>query len=143
MQGGEKPRTDFAELKSPFTLTNGLFQTTNTTLKNPFLRLEAKGKANLVDETLDFRVKPKFVTTIEGQGGDMSRSGLAVPVLVKGTFSSPKFSPDYEALLKKTVEKDLPAELDKILQDRGEKEDESTDLEKKAKDLIKGLGLGK
>ena len=143
VQRGEKPRTDFAELKAPFTLTNGLFQTTNTTLKNPFLRLAAKGKADLVDETLDFRVKPKFVAAIEGQGGDMSRSGLAVPVLVTGTFSSPRFSPDYEAIMKKTLEKDLPAELDKMMQDRSEEEDESTDLEKKARDFIKGLGLGK
>jgi AsmA protein len=71
----QRPRTDFAELSAPFTLTNGEFSTTNTKLKNPFLRLKAKGKADLVDETLDFRVKPKFVSTMKGQGGDMSGSG--------------------------------------------------------------------
>jgi AsmA protein len=119
----QRPRTDFAELSAPFTLTNGVFSTTNTKLKNPFLRLKAKGKADLVDETLDFRVKPKFVSTMKGQGGDMSGSGLAVPVLVTGTFSSPKFRPDLESMIKKGLTEDLS--------------------EKKARDFLKGLPFGK
>jgi AsmA protein len=107
--------------------------------------LAAKGKADLVAETLDFRVKPKFVGTMEGQGGDMSRSGVAVPVLVTGTFSSPKFRPDLEAILKERLEKELPGAtgLDEILPGQGQKEDESTSVEKKARDLIKGLPFGK
>ena len=145
VKGGERPRTDFAELNAPFTLTNGLFETPNTTLVNPFLRLAAKGKADLVAETLDFRVKPKFVGTMEGQGGDMSRSGVAVPVLVTGTFSSPRFRPDLESIIKKGLQKELPdaSGLEKILQDQGKGEDESTSVEKKTKDFIKGLPFGK
>ncbi len=143
VKGGERPRTDFAEVNAPFTLTNGLFETPNTTLINPFLRLAAKGKADLVAETLDFRVKPKFVGTMKGQGGDMSRSGVAVPVLVTGTFSSPKFRPDLEAIMKDSLKKELPADMDKVLPYRGKEEDESTSAEKKARDLIKGLPFGK
>ena len=143
VQGGERPRTDFAELSAPFTLTNGLFNTTNSKLKNPFLRLKAKGDADLVAETLDFRVKPKFVATMKGQGSEMSGSGVAVPVLVTGTFSSPKFRPDLEAIVKKSLEKELPADVGKILPYQDEKKDESTSVEKKAKDLIKGLPFGK
>jgi len=145
VKGGERPRTDFAELNAPFTLTNGLFETPNTTLVNPFLRLAAKGKADLVNETLDFRVKPKFVSTMEGQGGKTPQSGVAVPVIVTGTFSSPKFRPDLESLMKESLKKELPGAvgLDEILPDRGKKEDESTSVEKKAKDFIKGLPFGK
>ncbi len=134
----QRPRTDFAELSAPFTLTNGEFSTTNTKLKNPFLRLKAKGKADLVDETLDFRVKPKFVSTMKGQGGDMSGSGLAVPVLVTGTFSSPKFRPDLESMIKKGLTEDLSDAAG-----LGKKKDESTSVEKKAKDFLKGLPFGK
>jgi AsmA protein len=132
----QRPRTDFAELSAPFTLTNGEFSTTNTKLKNPFLRLKAKGKADLVDETLDFRVKPKFVSTMKGQGGDMSGSGLAVPVLVTGTFSSPKFRPDLESMIKKGLTEDLSDAAG-----LGKKKDESTSVEKKA--ILKGLPFGK
>jgi AsmA protein len=134
----QRPRTDFAELSAPFTLTNGEFSTTNTKLKNPFLRLKAKGKADLVDETLDFRVKPKFVSTMKGQGGDMSGSGLAVPVLVTGTFSSPKFRPDLESMIKKGLTEDLSDAAG-----LGKKKDESTSVEKKARDFLKGLPFGK
>jgi AsmA protein len=135
VEGGQRPRTDFAELDVPFTLTNGVFETSNSTLKNPFLRLAAKGTANLVDETLNFRVKPKLVATLEGQGGKMSQSGLAVPVLVTGTFSSPKFRPDLESIMKKGLEK--------FLGDQGKKEGESNSVEKKARDLLKELPFGK
>lgn len=145
VKGGERPRTDFAEFNAPFTLTNGLFETPNTTLVNPFLRLAAKGKADLVNETLDFRVKPKFVSTMEGQGGKTPQSGVAVPVLVTGTFSSPRFRPDLESIIKKGLQKELPdaSGLEKILQDQGKGEDGSTAVEKKTKDFIKGLPFGK
>jgi AsmA protein len=107
--------------------------------------LAAKGKADLVNETLDFRVKPKFVSTMEGQGGKTPQSGVAVPVLVTGTFSSPRFRPDLESIIKKGLQKELPdaAGLEKILQDQGKGEDESTSVEKKTKDFIKGLPFGK
>ena len=143
VEEGQRPRTDFAELDAPFTLTNGVFETSNTTLKNPFIRLAAKGTANLVDETLNFRVKPKLVATLEGQGGKMSQSGLAVPVLVTGTFSSPKFRPDLESIIEKGLKKELPGGLEKFLGDQGKKEGESTSGEQKARDLLKALPFGK
>ena len=73
----------------------------------------------------------------------MSRSGVTVPVLVTGTFSSPKFRPDLEAIMKESLKKELPADMDKVLPYRGKEEDESTSVEKKARDLIKGLPFSK
>ena len=130
-KGRERPRTDFAELHAPFTINNGVFNTPNTTLLNPFLRVSAKGKADLVDETLDFRVEPNFVSSIKGQGDTKDRSGIAVPVLVTGTFSSPQFRPDLESLIKKSLQGEVPDAS-------GVKE-----VEEKAKRLIKGLPFGK
>ena len=62
------PRTDFSEFHLPFTLVNGLFKTDRTLMNSPLLRVLAAGKADLVKETLDFRLDPKFVTTLKGQG---------------------------------------------------------------------------
>ena len=72
-KGTQRPRTDFAELHLPFTITNGIFSTLNSQLRNPFLRILAKGNADLVDETLDFRVEPKLVATLKGQGDTSDR----------------------------------------------------------------------
>jgi AsmA protein len=141
----EKPRTDFAELRAPFTITNGVFNTPNTTLLNPFLRVLARGKADLVDKTLDFRVEPTFVATIKGQGDTTDRSGIAVPVLVTGTFSSPQFRPDLESIMKKTLQGKLPdaSGLKKGIEELEKSEGESIPSKEKAKRLIEGLPFGK
>jgi AsmA protein len=104
---GAKPRTDFTELNVPFTIDNGVFQTPEASLKSPLVRLLAAGKADLVKETLHFRVDPKLVGTIKGQGDAKERSGLGVPVIVSGTFASPSFRPDVESLAKDTLQQIL------------------------------------
>ena len=141
----EKPRTDFAELRAPFTITNGVFNTLNTTLLNPFMRVLAKGKADLVDKTLDFRVEPTFVATMKGQGDTTDRSGIAVPVLVTGTFSSPQFRPDLESIIKKSLQGKVPdaSGLKKGMEELEKREGASIPPEEKAKRLIKGLPFGK
>ena len=88
----QRPRTDFAELNAPFSIKNGLVHTPETRLQSPLIRIIAAGDANLVNEKLDFRVEPKVVASIKGQGDAEQRSGLMVPVLVSGTFSKPQFT---------------------------------------------------
>ena len=95
-----RPRTDFTEFKVPFTITNGNVKTPGTNLKSPLLRWRAAGTADLVKETLDFRIESKLVASLKGQGDDKDRSGLMVPILVSGTFSEPKFRPDIESIAK-------------------------------------------
>ena len=106
---GPKPRTDFSELAVPFTLQNGVFKTPEALLRSPLLRLQAAGTADLVRETLDFRVEPKLVGTIKGQGDEKNRTGLSVPILVSGSFSKPTFRPDLEGLAKEQLKGLLPA----------------------------------
>lgn len=141
----ERPKTDFHELKVPFTITNGVVSTPGTALLSPLLRVGAKGKANLVNEKLDFRVEPKFVATIKGQGDTMDRSGIMVPVLVTGTFDAPLFRPDMEAILKQRLEGGVPTpeELKKLLPGQDGKKGERKALEETAKDLLKTLPFGK
>ena len=144
-EGENRPRTDFSELRAPFTITDGVVNTPGTSLMSPLLRVLAAGNANLVEETLDFRVEPKFVATLKGQGDAADRSGLMVPVLVTGTFPSPKFRPDLKGMLKKGLEGELlkSPDLKKILPGQSTQEGESKPLEEQAKDLLKGLPFGR
>lgn len=133
-QPGEKPHTDFTELNVPFTVTDGVVNTQGTSLASPLIRVLATGKANLVEESLDFRVEPKFVATLKGQGDAKERSGVEVPVLVKGTFSSPSFQPDLKAMLEKRMkEGTLPAPTDLLKPKEGEKPSDTL------KGIFKGL----
>lgn len=152
----EKPRTDFAELNVPFTLTNGLFNTPDTTLTSPLLRLNMTGDADLVKETLDLRVKPKVVGTLKGQGDTEERSGVMVPVIIGGTFQKPEFSADMESMVS-----DLAPKKEELLEalmnpdagsgKEGEAGKDTSDtlkeqgkaLEKQGKELLKSFGFGK
>ncbi|MBN2177870.1 MAG: AsmA family protein [Deltaproteobacteria bacterium] len=137
--GGEKPRTDFSELRVPFTAAKGVVSTQETKLTSPLIRVTAKGDADIPKETLDFRIEPKFVTTLKGQGDMADRSGITVPVLVTGTFSSPKFAPDLKSLLKQGLEGKLPKPEDIKETLQKSLEGETKSLEEGAKDLMKGL----
>ncbi|MBU4002180.1 MAG: AsmA family protein, partial [Proteobacteria bacterium] len=142
-------RTDFSELVCPFDITNGVVQTQETRLVSPIIRVNAKGKADLNTETLNFRIDPKFVSTLKGQGDTRDRSGVSVPVLVTGTFSSPKFAPDMEALIQEGIKGLLP----KVPGLKGlfpgesssetKEEESSNPLQEGAKGLLKGLPFGR
>ena len=138
-KAGETGRTEFSKLHAPFTVKQGLVNTANTTLISPLIRLAASGTADLVSENLDFRVEPKFVGTLKGQGGTQEGSGLMVPVLVTGTFSSPKFRPDFERILKQKIERSLPDLQKQLLPGDGQK-GEPQDIGEQIKGLLKGLG---
>ena len=135
-KGEKRPRTDFTELMVPFTITSGVANTPQSSIKSPFIRITAVGTADLVKETLDFRVDPQAVATIKGQGDEKERSGIMVPVLVSGTFSAPKFRPDLSAATKQRIEKEIfeSKEVKKVLE-----KEELKPFEKKAKGLLKGV----
>jgi len=138
-QAATAPRTDFSELNVPFTIKNGLVNTADTSLISPLFRLKASGNADLTKEQIDFRLEPKLVATLKGQGDVKDRSGVMVPVLVTGSFSSPKFRPDLEGMFKKEIEKGLPALQKQILGDDSQKE-KSTSVEEQIKGILKGFG---
>jgi AsmA protein len=136
-RGAETARTDFSEMRVPFTASNGVVQTPGSFVITPLMRLEATGKADLVQETLDFRVEPKGVATLKGKGDTKERKGITVPILVSGTFASPKFRPDMEGVAKQELEKRMKGVLE------GKEGEETVPSGEKAKDLIKKLPFGK
>jgi len=135
-KGGERPKTDFTELDFPYAIKNGAVNTPQSILKSPFIRVIATGTADLVKETLDFRVEPKAVASIKGQGDENQLKGVMVPVVVSGTFASPKFRPDLSAATKQEIEKQIleSKEAKKLLE-----KEEIKPYEKTAKDALKGI----
>ena len=132
----QRPRTDFTELRSPFTLKNGVYHTANTSLVSPFLRVTVAGQADLVKEALDFRVEPMVVGTLKGQGDTKKRSGVLVPVNITGSFAEPKYEPDLRAIAAQQLEKQV-FESDEV-KELFEKE-EFKPYEDAAKGLLKGI----
>jgi AsmA protein len=134
----EKPRTDFAELKVPFTSKKGLINTGGASLVSPLIRILVTGNINLVKELLNLKIDPKFVATLKGQGDTKERSGLMIPVLVTGSFTSPKIRPDVKGMLTKgTIPLDADAIKKQVL---GTKEGTDTEsVKKNIENTIKNL----
>jgi len=132
----EKPRTRFDELEIPFTIKNGIFYTDSTRLTSALLSVQTAGKADLVKETLDFRVEPTVVTTRKEDKEKMKRSEVAIPVLVTGSFSDPTFLPDLKGIAKKKLEEDVfeSRKFKKVFE-----KEELKPIEKDAKKLLKGI----
>ncbi|MFH2057552.1 MAG: AsmA family protein [Pseudomonadota bacterium] len=142
---GEKPRTDFAELNIPFTAKNGLIKTDGTRMMSPLIRIIAAGDIDLVKELLDMRVDPKFVATLKGQGDTKERSGLMVPLLITGSFASPKIRPDLKGMLGDGAKGlNIDSLKQQVLETTGDekskKEMPVKDIEKQIKNLLPGFG---
>ena len=57
------------------------------------------GTVDLATKSLAFRVEPKLVMTIEGQGGGADPVGLGIPVVVDGPWTAPRIYPDMAGIL--------------------------------------------
>jgi AsmA protein len=92
-------KTDLTSLTATFQVASGQASTDDLRLAGPLIRVNGKGSANLVARTLDFRVDPKLVFTMQGQGGPADPAGLGVPVVIRGSWSDPQLYPDVAGIL--------------------------------------------
>jgi len=134
--GSQVAETGFSELNVPFAITDGLFKTSDTRMVSTLIRVAVSGKANLSSERLKFRIEPVVVTTSKTDKKKMKRSEVKVPVLVSGTFSSPKFRPDLKTVAKDKLEKKVfeSKKFKKVF-----KKKKYAPYEDAAKSLLKGL----
>jgi AsmA protein len=61
------------------------------------------GSADLINRTLQFRLDPKLVMSLQGQGGGTDMAGLGVPVMIQGAWSDPHIYPDIAGILENPV----------------------------------------
>lgn len=98
-QAGEAEKTDFASLGASFRIAQGKAQTNDLHLNGPLVRMAGAGTIDLPSQTLNFRVDPQVVASLEGQGGKTDLQGLGVPVAVNGPWASPAIYPDIAGIL--------------------------------------------
>ncbi len=96
---GGAQKTDFAELSGTFRIDKGILTNSDLKLLNPLLRLSGAGTSDLPKRTVDYRVEPKLVGTLEGQGGAVEAKGIAVPVIIEGPWHDLRYRPDLAGLV--------------------------------------------
>ena len=98
-QEGEAEKTDFASLGASFKIAQGKAQTNDVHLNGPLVRMAGTGTIDLPAQTLNFRVDPQVVASLEGQGGKTDLAGLGVPVAINGPWAAPSIYPDIAGIL--------------------------------------------
>lgn len=105
-----QPFTDLLSLTGDFNVQNGVAQTNNLKAVIDGATVLGEGAANLADQALNMRVTAILSKArsqeVGGQGiGGFMMTALAdqngqlvIPVIVNGTFSSPRFSPDLQRI---------------------------------------------
>ncbi len=133
----KKPRTDFASLLLPVDIKDGIASIDGSEMVSPLLRLNADGKVDIIEETVDVKITPKIVGTLKGQGDKKERTGILVPVLVTGPLTQPKFRPDMAGI----TGQELPdAEgIKDIVGDKETREKQIEDVKEDAKSMLKDL----
>lgn len=95
--GGGARKTDFSEISASFTIADGKLSNSDFAFLGPLIRATGAGEIDLAAQTMNFRLVPKAVATLKGQGGKLDRSGLSFPVVISGPWSNLSFQPDLKA----------------------------------------------
>ena len=98
-QDGKDQTTDLSQLSASFQIERGQATTRDLVLVGPLVRMSGAGTVDLANKSMGFRVEPKLVMTIEGQGGAANPVGLGIPVIVRGPWSAPDIYPDMAGIL--------------------------------------------
>jgi AsmA protein len=93
---GPDAKTPFDGLSASFTVNNGIAATTNLNFTSPVMSVKGSGTIDLPRQALNLKVSPTL-SSAEAQGLDLA--GLAVPIIVRGPWASPKIYPDIAGIL--------------------------------------------
>jgi AsmA protein len=98
-QDSPSQTTDLTELSTSFQIQHGQAQTQDFKLAGPLVRVTGIGTADLNTQAINFRLEPKVVMTIQGQGATADPVGLGVPVMVQGPMNQPRIFLDTAGIL--------------------------------------------
>ncbi len=87
---GEGSKTIFDEITGTFRIVDGVLINDNLSLNSPLLSASGKGEIGLGGQTLDYLITPRLLA---GEA-----KGLSIPLRISGSWASPKFQLDMDAL---------------------------------------------
>ena len=117
---GGQPFTDIVQLAGNFNVVNGLAQTNNTKMLIPGGSIAAEGAVNLATEELNMHLIAVLDKAFSQKAGGTQIGGfmqtalanqqgeLVIPILLTGTFNSPRVAPDLQKIAQMRLQNLLP-----------------------------------
>ena len=118
---GEGQKTIFDGVSATYTMDKGVLFNPDLQFSAPYVTATGAGELGIGAQTLNYRLRPTALASIDGTGGVM------VPLLITGTWSNPKFRLDLEGIAKEK----LAAEA-KALEERARAEAKAAEAKAKA-----------
>ena len=130
-----EPYTDISNISATATFNDGVLRNNDFRADVPFLKLTGGGTVNMLQETLDYRLKANVISRPEfGDGRDLGDlKGLVLPIELKGPLDAPDVKVDVSKLAVNVGKQKLTDRLQKKLDDAEAKEGE----EESTKDQLK------
>ncbi|MFM2630182.1 AsmA family protein [Vibrio chagasii] len=112
----EAKKTDFSAMKATLKVDKGWVSTNDLSAQSPLLRVTGQGKANFINETVDFLVRTSIVGSLEGQGGKSidDLKDVTIPIKVTGQWADPKFALVFDDVLKQKAQKEIDRGVNKL-----------------------------
>jgi len=116
----EANETDFSELKGSGVIRNGVLHNQDLSAKSPLFRITGKGRIDIGRETLDYKIKPVLVASLEGQGGkDLEQlKGVPIPVHLTGPLAKPEWRIDLAEALTESQKTKAQEKLKEKIQEK-------------------------
>ncbi|MFA0143057.1 AsmA family protein [Vibrio kanaloae] len=112
----EAQKTDFSAMKATLKVDKGWVSTNDLSAQSPLLRVTGQGKANFINETVDFLVRTSIVGSLEGQGGKNidDLKDVTIPIKVTGQWADPRFALVFDDVLKQKAQKEIDRGVNKL-----------------------------
>jgi AsmA protein len=98
-QLGTGDRTDFSELTGSYTIAGGVLTNNDLVLVGPLIRASGAGTVDIGSRTISYRLEPKIVGTLQGQGASGDATGLSLPFRIEGSWDNPRTIPEFGDIL--------------------------------------------
>lgn len=98
--------TQITEVTGTFQIERGIMSGDDLHIRTPLLGIYGKGKVNLADQTIDYRLDPEPIS-MNTEAGEI---GVRIPLIVRGPLASPVIVPDIESTLKDLIRNTAPIE---------------------------------
>ena len=105
-----------ARLQIPLVFSNGNISVAGLDLKGPVVNAEGKGSLSLISQSLNLRMVPMLVASVDGAATATNVRGVRVPFFVKGSFAEPVIKIDEEALAREMAKQGVKAGIHMAIQ---------------------------
>lgn len=100
---GDSGQTDFSDMSGTCTIASGIVTNKDLAMASPLLRVTGSGTVDLPKRTVDYRLQPKLVASLQGQGSRRDLGGIGVPVVISGPWDHLSYVPDLAGAAKSAV----------------------------------------